>query len=123
MANYSLNQTVYNRGAYINAVDTTFTQITPPPPPVEDTITVEEFFKYYNKIFYDIPTQGDIDSHAYLVKKSGDYIGGNAVNNDIQILLDEITSLRQQLLNSQQQLLMLQTSSSMAQVSSSIANM
>jgi hypothetical protein len=123
MANYTLNKTVYDRGAYINAVDTTFTQMTPPPPPIEDTITVEEFFGYYNKIFYDIPVQGDINSHAYLVKKSGDYIGGNAVNNDIQILLDEITSLRQQLLNSQQQLLMLQTSSSMAQVSSSIANM
>jgi hypothetical protein len=123
MANYSLNKTVYSRGAYINAVDTSFTQMTPPPPPVEDTITVEEFFKYYNKIFYGIPTQGDINSHAYLVKKSGDYIGGNAVNSDIQILLDEITSLRQQLLNSQQQLLTLQTSSSIAQVSSGIANM
>ena len=123
MANYSLNKTVYDRGAYINAVDTTFTQMTPPPPPIEDTITAEEFFMYYNKIFYDIPIQGDINSHTYLVKKSGDYIGENAVNNDIQILLDEITSLRQQLLNSQQQLLMSQTSSSMAQVSSSIANM
>jgi hypothetical protein len=123
MANYSLNKTVYSRRAYINAVDTSFTQMTPPPPPVEDTITVEEFFKYYDKIFYTIPTQGDINSHAYLVKKSGDYIGGNAVNSDIQILLDEITSLRQQLLNSQQQLLTLQTSSSIAQVSSGTANM
>jgi hypothetical protein len=122
MANYSLNKTVYSRRAYINAVDTSFTQVTPPPPPVEDTITVEEFFKYYNKIFYGIPTQGDIDSHAYLVKKSSDYIGGNDINDDIQILLDEITSLRQQLLNSQQQLLTLQTSSSIAQVSSNTAN-
>jgi hypothetical protein len=123
MANYSLNKTVYNRGAYTNAIDTSFTQMTPPSPPTEDTITVEEFFGYYNKIFYDIPTQGDIDSHAYLVKKSSDYIGENAVNNDIQILLDEITSLRQQLLNSQQQVLTLQTSSSIAQVSSGITNM
>ena len=116
MANYSLNKTVYNSGAYTNAIDTSFTQMTPPPPPVEDIITVEQFFGYYNKIFYDIPIEGDINSHTYLVKKSGDYIGGNTVDNDIQILLDEITSLRQQLLNSQQQLLTLQTSSSMMQV-------
>jgi len=123
MANYSLNKTVYNRGAYVNAIDTSFTQMTPPPPPVEDTITVEEFFTYYDKIFYDIPTTGDINSHSYLVKKSGDYIGEDATNNDTQILLDEITSLRQQLLSSQQQVLMLQTSSSIMQVSSSVANM
>ena len=34
------------RNSYVNAIDATFTQLIPPPPPVEDVITVEEFFDY-----------------------------------------------------------------------------
>ena len=113
MANYSLNKTVYNRREYVNVIDTSFTQLTPPPPPVEDTITVEEFFSYYNKIFYDIPAEGNINSHAYLVKTSGEYINTAAPNEETQLLLDEITSLRQQLLVANQQVLDLQVSSSL----------
>jgi hypothetical protein len=113
MANYSLNKTVYNRREYVNVIDTSFTQLTPPPPPVEDTITVEEFFSYYNKIFYDIPAEGNINSHAYLVKTSGEYINAAAPNEETQLLLDEITSLRQQLLVANQQVLDLQVSSSL----------
>lgn len=113
MANYSLNKTVYNRREYVNVIDTSFTQLQPPPPPVEDTITVEEFFSYYNKIFYDIPAEGNINSHAYLVKTSGEYINTAAPNDEVQLLLDEITSLRQQLLESQQRLINTQISSSL----------
>ena len=112
MANYSLNKTVYNRRDYTNVIDTSFTQFTPPAPPVEDTITVEEFFGYYNKIFYDIPTMGSINSHEYLIKTSGQYINVTT-NDETQILLDEITSLRQQLLMANQQVLNIQTSSSL----------
>jgi hypothetical protein len=112
MANYSLNKTVYNRREYINVIDTSFTQITPTTP-VEDTITVEQFFQYYNKIFYDIPAEGNINSHAYLVKTSGDYINASTINTDIQLLLDEITTLRQQLLIAEQQNVNLQISSSL----------
>jgi hypothetical protein len=113
MANYSLNKTVYNKREYVNVIDTSFTQLQPPPPPVEDTITVEQFFEYYNKIFYDIPTNGSINSHEYLVKTSGEYINAAAPNDETQLLLDEITSLRQQLLESQQRLINTQISSSL----------
>ena len=113
MANYSLNKTVYNKREYVNVIDTSFTQLQPPPPPVEDTITVEQFFEYYNKIFYDIPTNGSINSHEYLVKTSGEYINAAAPNDETQLLLDEITSLRQQLLESQQILINTQISSSL----------
>jgi hypothetical protein len=115
MANYTLNKTVYNRGEYQQIVDTSFTQFKVQPPE-EDTITVEQFFDYYTKIFYDIPPQGDINSHAYLVKVSGEYIKSSNINEDVQLLLDEISSLRQQLLDSQQQLVNIQISSSMQNV-------
>lgn len=104
MANYSLNKTVYNKEAYEKTIDTSFAQIQTPPPPLEDTISVAEFFNLYTAIFYDIPTEGDINSHAYLVKTSGEYIGEEQINASIQALLDEITSLRQENLSLQQQL-------------------
>ena len=112
MANYTLNKTVYNRGEFQQIVDTSFTQFKVQPPE-EDTITVGEFFTYYNTIFYDIPTNGSINSHEYLVKTSGEYINASAPNEEVQLLLDEITSLRQQLLEVQQQVINLQTSSSL----------
>jgi hypothetical protein len=108
MANYPLNKVVFNKEAYEKTIDTSFSQITPPTPPIEDTISVEEFFNLYNTIFYDIPVEGNINSHTYLVKTSGDYIGTEAISEDVQLLLDEITSLRQQLLAANQQILLAQ---------------
>lgn len=115
MANYSLNKTVYNSNQYKKVIDTSLTQYTPPIP-IEDTITVEQFFGYYTKIFYDIPAEGNINSHEYLVKTSGEYINASTTNEETQLLLDEITSLRQQLLTSQQQLINLQVSSSLQNI-------
>jgi hypothetical protein len=111
MANYTLNKAQYPRGIYENVIDTTFAQNTPSPP-IEDTVTVEQFFQFYNNLFYDIPAEGEINSHAYLVKTSGEYIGLNQNNEDIQVLLDEITSLQQELLIANQTILALQTSGS-----------
>jgi hypothetical protein len=112
MANYSLNRTVFNKEAYKNTVDTSFAQIPIPPPPLEDTITVSEFFDLYNAIFYDIPSNGTTNSHEYLVKTSGEYINFEQNDEDIQALLDEITSLRQENLELVQQVISLQISSS-----------
>ena len=115
MANYILNKTVYNSDQYKKVIDTSLTQYVPPIP-IEDTITVEQFFEYYTKIFYDIPAEGNINSHAYLVKTSGDYIQSSIPNEETQLLLDEITSLRQQLLNTNQQLINIQISSSLQNI-------
>ena len=112
MARYSLNKTVFNKEAYENTIDTSFSQVSTPSPPLADTITVSEFFGLYNAIFYDIPAQGDTNSHAYIVAKSGDYINADQINEDIQALLDEITILRQDLLAANQQILTLQISAS-----------
>jgi hypothetical protein len=112
MANYPLNRIVFNKEAYEKTIDTSFAQIQTPPLPLSDTITVSEFFELYTNIFYDIPTVGDINSHSYLVAKSGEYVGAEQVNQDIQLLLDEITNLRQENLKLNQDILNLKISSS-----------
>ncbi len=111
MANYSLNKTVYPKSTYENVIDTSFSQ-KQPTLPLEDTINISQFFELYNKIFYDIPAEGDINSHAYLVKTSGEYINAAGNSEDIQVLLDEITSLQQNNLELNQRILNIQVSSS-----------
>ena len=112
MANYPLNKTAFNKEAYINTVDTSFAQVSTPPLPLEDTITVSEFFDLYNAIFYDIPANGSTNSHEYLVKTSGEYISFEQTDEDIQALLDEITALRQENLELTQQVITSQIPSS-----------
>ncbi len=87
---------------YKNSIDTSFTQLLPPPPPPEEVFTVEQFFELYSQLFYEIPTEGSINSHQVLIDKSSEYIGFNEENEqNIQILLDEITQLREELLSTQ----------------------
>jgi hypothetical protein len=112
MAKYILNKTIFNADSYEKAIDTSFSREFTPPPPLISTISVSEFFKIYDELFYTIPASGVINSHEYLIQKSSDYIQPSQINEDTQLLLDEITSLRQDLLTANQTILDLQISSS-----------
>ena len=69
-------------------------------------ITVDQFFQYYQDLFFTIPKLGDVNSHEYLIKTSTDYIGVSQQTNDtIQALVEEVTSLRQENLDLQQQII------------------
>ena len=96
MAVYNLTKTVYDKREYNNTVDTSI-NLPAPPPALTDAISVSEFFNLYRAIFYNIPTQGETDSHEYLVKLSSNYIGASANNEETQLLIDEINSLRESL--------------------------
>lgn len=113
MANYTLNRTVFKKEAYENAIDTSFAQVSSPTPPLEDTITIEEFFNLYDILFYDIPTTGEVNSHTYIAQTSGDYVNFDQTNEEVQALLDEITELRKQNLELNQQVINLQISGSL----------
>jgi len=113
MAEYTLHRTVFKKDAYENAIDTSFSQVSTPPVPLEDTITIEEFFNLYDILFYDIPTTGEVNSHVYIAQTSGDYANFDQTNEEIQALLDEITALRKENLDLNQKITNLQISSSL----------
>jgi hypothetical protein len=105
MANdVQIRKTVFSTtqfGKVINKDFTTFTQ----PVPEEDTDTVEELFRLYDKLYFTIDIEGEENSHEYLVRRSSELITFDRVTEDIQPLLDEIAQLREQLLLANQQIL------------------
>jgi hypothetical protein len=103
-----LTKQVYDKNQYQKVIDTTFTQLVQPASQATGSAlpTVNEFFDFYNQLFFDIPKFGEINSHEYLIKTSTEYIGASSVVNDeLQALIDEVTELRQENLDLQQQLL------------------
>lgn len=103
--NLSLNRQVFDKTKFNETVDTSFTQLVQQPDPTFfdlNLATIEDFFTLYNKFFFEIPKEGEVNSHTYLIKESSDYVGFDANNEEIQALLDEIATLRQENLQLQQ---------------------
>lgn len=103
----NIEVTGYSRSELSRTIDTQFSElITPPTVTTVATLpTVNEFFQYYQDLFFQIPKTGETNSHEYLVKTSAEYIGGVQVNEEILALQREITQLRQDNLELQQSLI------------------
>jgi len=72
-------------------------------------MSVEEFFVEYDRLFYDIPPEGEVDSHRFLITRSSELVDFEKDTEDIQPLLDEIAQLRNQNLEQAGQIIELQT--------------
>ncbi len=109
--NIDFNKQVFEKNSYKKIIDTSFKQlgVKPTPEVIEDQPTVNEFFRMYNDMFYDIPEVGNINSHEFLIKKSSEYIGFEENNEIIAALQNEISNLRTELLDTQKQLVNLPT--------------
>ena len=112
--NIQLSDIVYDKDSYEQLVDTSFSspQISPDVSPLgesDDEMTIEDFFELYNELFYDIPQTGVINSHQFLVQKSGDYINFDPNQDEINALQREIGELRTELLAEQQKNIELQS--------------
>lgn len=92
-----LQKEVFNKLDYPRTINTTFTELSVPTvnDDLETQVTVEDFFNLYNELFYDIPAEGDSNSHAFLVKTSGEYISFDETDAEIEALRNEITILRE----------------------------
>lgn len=104
----SISKQVFEKQQYRQVIDTSFTQLTPTVTAnniIPTVSTVDEFFRNYSDLFFEIPKTGDTNSHEYLVQQSSNYVGGQETNQDIQALQQEITNLREENLQLQEQLL------------------
>lgn len=100
-----LNKTVYGKISYPNVINTQFTQLVGANPADEAApITVEEFFQAYNDLFFEIPIDGEFNSHLELIQRSTEYVGVTQNPDEIDALLTEINQLRLENLRLNQQL-------------------
>jgi hypothetical protein len=107
MANFPLTKQVFDKTAFDNTVNTSFSELTSSVvvSTGSNLPSVVEFFQYYQDLFYQIPKFGDTTSHQYLVITSQEYIGSeNGGNEVVDALIAEITALREENLDLQQQL-------------------
>lgn len=103
MSQIPIQKTVFDKNSFNKVVNTQFTQLVEPQTEDEDTLefSIDDFFSLYEQLFYQIPRDGDINSHQYILQREADYLGIIINQDDIQALLNEITSLRQQVLDTQ----------------------
>ena len=109
--NIEFNKQVFGKNAYKKVIDTSFKQlgVKPLAEIIEDQPTVNDFFRMYNDMFYDISETGNVNSHEFLIKKSSEYIGFEEKNEVIEALQSEISQLRTEILEIQKQQIELQT--------------
>lgn len=98
----NLTKKVVIKDNFNNVVETNFTTFTNEynglaPEPLDDS-AIELFFAEYEKLFYQIPIYGDLNSHEFLVKRSSELLGSEVETEEISKLLEEIELLRTQLI-------------------------
>lgn len=96
----SFEKRVYEKKAFNEVIDRSFQEFAQTP--TESIKTVDQFFRDYEDLYFQIPVSGSINSHQYLVEKSSLMYKVEETLVDIQPLLDEITSLKNQVIQDQQ---------------------
>ena len=89
----------FNKEKFNETVNKEFTQLVNVPDPSffdRDLADLDDFWYLYDKFFYIIPKLGDVESHQYLARTSGEYSDFATINTEIQALLDEIAELRRE---------------------------
>jgi len=104
MSQIPIQKTVFDKDTFNKVVNTQFTQLIDQAATEavdQPSFSIDDFFSLYEQLFYQIPRDGDVNSHQYILQKEADYLGIIINQDDIQALLNEITSLRQQVLDTQ----------------------
>ena len=99
MKKITLKSQRFNKGKFNETVNKKFTQLVNVPDPSffdRDLAVLSDFWYLYDKFFYIIPKLGEVESHQYLAKTSGEYSDFANINTEIQALLDEIAELRKE---------------------------
>jgi hypothetical protein len=98
----NLEKEIFDKNKYPKIIDIEFTQLINREQTQTESQTVDDFFDLYNTLFFDIPIDGDLNSHKELIKRSTEYVGETQNTDEIDLLLDEINQLRLELLEARQ---------------------
>ena len=101
MSQIPIQKTVFDKDQFSRVINTQFSQLVDGAGEEELNFSVDDFFELYDQLFYQIPIEGESNSHRFILQREADYLGVSISQEDIQALLDEITALRQQVLDSQ----------------------
>jgi hypothetical protein len=101
MSQIPIEKQVFDKTTYSKVIDTQFSQLISNTESETPIFTIEDFFQLYEQLFYQIPKDGDTNSHQYIIEKEAEYLGIIISQDNIQALLEEITNLRQQVLDTQ----------------------
>jgi hypothetical protein len=113
MSKIPIQKQVFNKTTFPKVVDTQFKQlIDTTQADSTPSFTLEDFFTLYEQLFFQIPKEGDTNSHQYILEKEAEYLGINLNTEDVQALLAEITALRQEITSAQQTIQTLSVSDS-----------
>tara|TARA_Y100000389_G_scaffold45206_1_gene39996 strand:- start:1127 stop:1888 length:762 start_codon:yes stop_codon:yes gene_type:complete len=86
--NINIDKTVFDKSQFILAVDTKFSELFTQNTP----LTVDQFFIYYDDLFFDIPDNG-IKSHQELIQRSTEYLDIDPFEVERNTLLSQINEL------------------------------
>jgi len=103
MSQIPIQKTVFDKDTFNKVINTQFTQLIDQAATEtadQPSFSIDDFFNLYEQLFYQIPRDGDVNSHQYILQKEADYLGIIINQDDIQALLNEITVLRNDLLAS-----------------------
>ncbi len=100
MSQIPIQKTIFDKNSFDKVVDVNFHQLGQVTSSLP-TFTVDDFFVLYEQLFYQIPKEGNVNSHQYILQKEADYLGVELNQDNVQALVDEITILRQELINFQ----------------------
>lgn len=67
---YKINKLLYGKQTYNNSINTSFSHF------LKEGLSanLDKFFTDYENIFFDIPKEGEINSHKYLISRSQEYL-------------------------------------------------
>jgi hypothetical protein len=101
-----LSKTTFSRKNFEKVVDNRFKQLLNNRAAVDEVFTIDDFFQLYDDLFFQIPKEGEIQSHRFILNQTAEHLGININDGtNIQALLDEITTLRSELLSANKTLL------------------
>jgi hypothetical protein len=98
--NIELDKLIYGKKSYKSSLDINFSELSKK----EERIDVTRFFLEYDKLFYNIPKEGE-QSHTTIANRSSDYVGDFQTDDEeeIQQLIKEIQRLEEELAKANQE--------------------